>query len=237
MPSDTKKSLSEQFEILVKIYTLYDAVIETLDLACKVGCDLCCTRNVTVTSLEACLIADRLEKTGRKQLFEKIESAESLERFHPQTTTNTLAWLCKNGKNPPEEEFDPAWRPCPLLSESKCLIYGERPFGCRCMVSKTACRQDGYAEMEDYLLSINTVFMQFVEHADTSGSSGNFIDMLLFMSSADQRRAYKNDGCTGRHRGFVANRPIEMIMLPPEYQLEARPVLNKLQALFSKQSR
>lgn len=101
-----------------------------------------------------------------------------------------------------------------------------------CMVSKTVCRTDGWAEMDDYLLSINTVFMQFIEHADAFGSSGNFIDLLLFMSSAGRLRAYKNEGRTGNHRALVANRPIEMIMLPPEYQSEALPVLDKLRALF-----
>jgi len=232
MTHDAKKYIQGRIEVLEKIYTLYDDFIGKRDLACMAGCDLCCTRNVTITSLEACLIVDRLEKTGRDQLFEKLESAESLERFRPQTTTNTLAWLCRNGKSPPGEAFDPAWRPCPALAKNRCPIYDIRPFGCRCMVSKTVCRTDGWAEMDDYLLSINTVFMQFIEHADALGSSGNFIDLLLFMSSAHRRRAYKNEGCTDSRRAFVNNRPIEMIMLPPEYQSDALPVLDKLRALF-----
>jgi len=97
---------------------------------------------------------------------------------------------------------------------------------------KNGLPADGWAEMDDYLLSINTVFMQFIEHADALGSSGNFIDLLLFMSSAHRRRAYKNEGCTDSRRAFVNNRPIEMIMLPPEYQSDALPVLDKLRALF-----
>ena len=223
----TDKLIPRQLEILEKIYARHDDLIGKMDLACRAGCDLCCTRNVTVTSLETTLIVRHLEITARNELFTKIESARNLPRFQPLTTTNTLAHLCRNGENPPEEVCDPSWRPCPLLTESRCTIYAVRPFACRCMVSESVCRKGGRADMGDFLLSLNTVFMQFIEHADATGCTGNLIDMLLSISSGDRGRI--RDGTTS---GFVNNRPIEMIMLPPEHQARAREILVKLQSFF-----
>ena len=237
MVDTAEKYIQGRLETLERIYALYDQFMGKQGIACRAGCNLCCTRNVATTALEACLIADHLKKTDRDRLFDRVRKAANLKRFQPQTTTNTLVWLAGNGKNPPEEEFDPAWRPCPLLSAGRCLIYDVRPFGCRCMVSKTVCRKGGHADMEAYLLSINTVFMQFVEHTDAGGRSGNFIDLLLFMSSRDRQRAYKKYGRRGSRRAFVANRPIEMILLEPQYRSRALPILNRLQDICSKQER
>ncbi len=209
-------------EILEKIYSLHDDLMDKYDLACGAGCDLCCTRNVSVTSLETALIVRHLEKTGRNELLTKIKSASDLPRFQPLTTTNTLAHLCRNGENPPEEGCDPAWRPCPLLTDNRCPIYAVRPFACRCMVSKSVCRQGGQAEIDEYLLALHTVFMQFIEHADASGCTGNLIDMLGAPLTGGQPE----------QSGFIPNRSIEIIMLPPEYQTRAREIVSELTALF-----
>ena len=205
-------------ETLEKIYALHDDLMEKLALACRAGCDLCCTRNVSVTSLEAALIAGHLEKTGRNEHLAKIEAVINLPRFQPLTTTNTLAQLCRNGQTPPDEKCDPAWRPCPFLTKSRCSIYTVRPFACRCMVSKSVCREGGQAEIDDYHLALHTVFMQFIEHADATGCTGNLIDMLGVPPTGQD--------------GFVPNRPIEMILLPPEYQARGREIVGKLSALF-----
>ncbi len=222
MKNATDKLIRRRLETLEKIYTLHDDLMEKLDLACRTGCDLCCTRNVSVTSLEAALIVRHLEKTGRSELLTKIESARNLLRFQPLTTTNTLAHLCRNGESPPKEDYDPAWRPCPLLTDNRCPIYAVRPFACRCMVSKSVCQPDGQAEIDDYLLTIHTVFLQFIEHADATGYSGNLIDMLV--------RSARTSGF--ENHGLVPNRPIEMLLLPPEYQARAREFITKLRALF-----
>ncbi len=226
MNDATDKLIPRQLETLEKIYTLHDAFMEKLDLACRAGCDLCCTRNVSVTSQEAALIARYLAKTGQRELLEKIDPVKQLPRFQPLTTTNTLAYLCRKGDPPPDEACDPAWRPCPFLTQGHCPIYAARPFTCRCMVSTSVCQRGGQAEMSDYLLAIHTVFMQFIEHADASGCTGNLIDMVL-VSSAGLR--------TGRiqpESGFVPNRPLEMILLPPRYQNKAREIVRELSALF-----
>ena len=226
MSADIERPVPGRLRILEQIYALHDNLMGTMDLACRAGCDLCCTRNVTLNSLEAGLIIRYLEKTGQQALIAKLENSGDLPRFRPLTTTNTLAHLCRNGQKQPEEVCDPAWRPCPLLTDGKCPIYAVRPFACRCMVSSATCQKDGQAEMDDYLLALHTVFMQFIEHADAAGHTGNLIDMLTVPSA--QRRA------ASRHpeTGFVANRPIEMLLLPPEYQARGREMVAKLSALF-----
>jgi Fe-S-cluster containining protein len=216
------KLIPRQLETLEKIYARHDDLMEKMDLACRAGCDLCCTRNVSVTSLEADLVVRHLEETDGRKLLEKIEASKNLPRFQPLTTTNTLAHLCRNGQTPPEEKCDPAWRPCPFLTESRCSIYAVRPFACRCMVSKSICREGSKAEIDEYLLALHTVFMQFIEHADASGCTENLIDMLL--SPLTEDRCAEN--------GFVPNRPIEMILLPPQYQDRGREIVNELSALF-----
>lgn len=206
---------------LKAIYTLHAELMETLDLACLPGCDLCCTRNVSVTTLEADLIANHLKKIDIPDWRQRITAVKNLPRFKPLVTTNGLAHLCRLGKEPPEETVNPDWRPCPFLVDHRCSIYVVRPFACRCMVSKSVCQQGSQAEIDDYLLSLNTVFMQFIEHADAKGYTGNLIDMLPLEN--------RNDNDTN----YIPNRPIEMILLPPEYQNRAREIITKLSTLFS----
>ena len=131
---------------LKTIYTLHAKLMEALDLVCRPGCDLCCTRNVSVTSLEAGLISEHLRKADRLDLEESLAATKNLPRFKPLVTTNGLAHLCRLGKEPPEETVNPDWRPCPFLADHRCSIYAVRPFACRCMVSKSVCRPDGTAE-------------------------------------------------------------------------------------------
>jgi Fe-S-cluster containining protein len=220
MRDNTENHIRQPFALLEQIYARHEKLLEKMDLACRIGCDSCCTRNVTVTSLEADSITRYLAATDTMDLLENLETAKELPRFQPLTTTNTLAHLCRNGKVPPEETCDPAWRPCPLLKDHRCSIYAARPFACRCMVSKSVCRHGGQAEIDDFLLAIHTVFMQFIEHADASGCTGNLIDMLPLT------------GHPLPENGFIPNRPIEMILLPPEYQARGHKIVTDLSELL-----
>jgi len=216
MSGSNKKKL----EILEAIYTLHENLMAEMDLACLPGCDLCCTRNVSVTSLEADLIVEHLKKADRPDLHEGLTVAKTLPRFKPLVTTNGLVHLCRLGKEPPEETVNPDWRPCPFLVDHRCSIYVVRPFACRCMVSKSVCQAGGQAEIDDYLLALNTVFMQFIEHADPDGSTGNLIDMLGPESTGTAQNI------------FIPNRPIDMVLLPPEHQARGRDILSKLTKIF-----
>jgi Fe-S-cluster containining protein len=205
---------------LQAIYALHAELTEALDLACSAGCDACCTRNVSVTSLEAGLISNHLEMVDRSDLVERLKAAIHLPRFKPLVTTNGLAHLCRLGKEPPEETVNPDWRPCPFLVDHHCSIYAARPFACRCMVSKSVCQKGGQAEIDDYWLSLHTVFMQFIEHAAADGVTGNLIDML-----APEADSAAKTSC-------VPNRPIEMILLPPKHQSRGQEIIARLSALF-----
>ena len=213
------ENLKKKPAILAEIYTLHENLLAELDIACLPGCDLCCTRNVSVTSLEADLVSTHLKAAARPDLDDNLMAAKSLPRFKPLVTTNELARLCRLGKEPPEETVNPDWRPCPFLVDHRCSIYVVRPFACRCMVSKSVCQAGGQAEIDDYLLALNTVFMQFIEHADPDGFTGNLIDMLPPLT----------EGAV--HTRCIPNSPIEMILLPPEYQSRARSIIENLVAL------
>lgn len=218
--SDRNENHMKKLEILEAIYMLHENLMAKMVLACRAGCDLCCTRNVSVTSLEADLISSHLKEADQPELDDSLIAAKTLPRFKPLVTTNGLAHLCRQGKQPPEEIANPDWRPCPFLVDHLCSIYTVRPFACRCMVSKSVCRQGGQAEIDDYLLSLNTVFMQFIEHADSDGCTGNMIDLL------------GPEGKGTAQNMFIPNRPIEMILLPPEHQSRGQETVTRLAAFF-----
>ncbi len=135
-------NLDTKLIVLNQIYKIYDEFAETLDVACKQHCAQCCTRNVTLTTLEGYKIADYLISNGKSDLFAKLKDESDKKRFQPLTTTNQLAEICMRGQEPPEEENDPSWGSCPFLTNNECPVYPVRPFGCRCFVSKQNCSEN-----------------------------------------------------------------------------------------------
>lgn len=75
------------------------------------------------------------------------------------------------------------------------------------MISTQKCSQNGYAEIDDLTLTFNTVFLQFIEHIDQKGFSGNMIDVLIHLSANAGRIP---EGCR-----VTPNRPIPALMVPP----------------------
>jgi len=217
--------------VLGRIYAIYDDFVEDLDVACRKYCALCCTCNVTLTSLEGYKIARHLIDNGQSHLLEKIQSALGCKRFQPRVTVNILAEYCMQGKEPPEETSDPAWGPCPLLKDDKCPFYRVRPFGCRCMLSKQNCQETGFAEVDSLVLTVNNVFLQYIEHIDARGFSGNLTDVLAFMASQENRSQYRTNHLQNPPANLIANRPIKVLMIPPEHRAELQPILNALQSI------
>ena len=222
--------LEQRLGILNKIYGLYNDVAKNLDVACNKYCAACCTPNVTMTSLEGYLIADHITSNGQTNLFEAIQSRISNNRFKPKITINKIADLCRKGGEPPEEGNKYSDKSCPVLKDNLCPIYEVRPFGCRCFISKYDCSKAGYAEVDSFVMTLNTLFMQFVEQIDFMGFSGNFADVLLLMASNENRDNYKKN--TLKHPGidFVSNLEIKVLMVPPEHRENVKPLLD---ALFS----
>ena len=166
---------------------------------------------------------------GKSGLFENIKRSIPKRRFQPQTTTNRLADLCIRGKDFVKEENDYVNGSCPLLKDRLCPVYQVRPFGCRCFVSKHDCRDKGYAEIDPFILSVNNLFLQFIEHVDSQGFSGNLIDVLKLMASKINRHNYKRNTLNNSDIGLIPNLKITVLMIPPEHQLEIKPILNALQ--------
>jgi hypothetical protein len=169
---------------------------------------------------------------GQADLFEAIQSRTSNNRFKPKITINKIADLFRKGDEPPEEGNKHLDKSCPVLKDNLCPIYEVRPFGCRCFMSKHDCSKAGYAEVDSFVMTLNTLFMQFVEQIDFMDFSGNFADVLLLMASNENRDNYKKN--TLKHPGtdFVSNLEIKVLMIPPEHREKVKPILDVLFSLL-----
>ncbi|MFP4572267.1 MAG: hypothetical protein ACLFNW_04795 [Desulfobacterales bacterium] len=216
-PNDTERSALES---LSKIYRLYDDYINSFSIACRKYCADCCTTAVIMTSLEGRMIYNFLEPEKRRAFFEKHIAVQNKNKFQPAMTTNQYARLCSQHKEPPEEQYPEEPDKCPLLEKDACSIYPVRPFGCRCMISEQPCRRTGSASMDDFTLTVNTMFLQIIEHLDQHGFSGNLVDVLL--------RLEAEDGDSPTNCPTVPNQPISILMIPPEHQRKVSPLLTTL---------
>jgi hypothetical protein len=124
--------------------------------------------------------------------------------------------------------MEPDWGVCPFLSNQACPIYPERPFGCRCMVSKVPCDKTGYADIDEFVLTVNNLFLQFIEHIDTPGMTGNLVDVFRFFESADNQIAYGSAEIPGNPENLIFNSPIPIIMIPPRHRKRIHPILKAL---------
>jgi hypothetical protein len=170
-------------QVLNDIYAIYDEAMEHIEGVCQKKCSSCCTCNVTLTSLETGFLFAAISLPEKKALQVRITDHFPRKRYLPKMTTNQFARLCREGKDIPEEENDPSWGKCPLLVDDLCSIYDARPFGCRALMSQVSCRQKGYAQVPPIVLTLNNLFLQYIEHMDRDGFFGNLADMLtLFLS-------------------------------------------------------
>jgi len=211
---------------LEAVYRLYDDFAAGLALFCHRGCAHCCTANVTVTSLEARCLLEFLTRTNQSSALLQRRIWEGKPGYRPVTmTTNALARLCAEGKTPSEEPHELALGRCPFLTEEACPVYAARPFACRCLVSKTDCGTTGYATVDDFTLSLNTVFLQCIEHLDVGGFSGNLAVMLSFLGPV---RHQDTVSPADPPPELAANSPLTILMVPPEHREAMAPWLEKL---------
>lgn len=223
--------IDRKLKALDRIYAVYDEFIRTRETACKMHCHQCCTTHVSLTTLEAYKICDILPPGERDTLFRRVNEASGLKRFRPVLTTNALAELCASDADLPAENDASTSENCPLLTEALCSIYAVRPLNCRCFISRTPCGERGYADVDEAALAVNTLFLQTVEHLDADGCSGNLLDVLEVLAGDEKRRAYAGGSlhCTGN--GLIANRPMKVLMLPPEQRERIAPIMGKLRAI------
>jgi len=219
--------LSSKLTTLRQIYEIYDHFTSGLELACRKSCAHGCTTSVTLTSLEAYKIIQQLDAEGDERWIAKIAQAAKKPHFQLKMTTNQLANVCAAGAEPPAEE-NTECNACPFLSDSRCPIYAVRPYGCRCLVSRHDCGKAGYADVDDFVLSVNTVFLQTIEHLDAGGCTGNLLDVLEVMAVKENRQSYADGRLDCRSAGLLANEPMKVLMIPAEHRTRMEPILQSL---------
>ena len=218
-------------KVLDKIYAVYEDFAQTIDVACKPGCSACCTQNVTATANEVFRVYNHLKTRKNLDWKTQIKGYSKQTRFRPEISTNKLAELCMIGKEIPPEENHLVQEPCPFLEDELCTIYTERPFGCRCFVSRQNCRKSDCADVDPFVLTVNTVFLQFLEHIDTPGFTGNFMDVLTFFTEDGNTNAYENNHIQFSGTSLIPNRSISTLLVPPEHRDRIRWILSALQGI------
>ena len=149
-------------------------------------------------------------------------------RYRPQLTLNALVEQYHRNDIPPEEENNPAWGKCPMLEGRTCSIYAVRPFGCRVLVSTSRCDQNGFAQMDEWILTVNQVFMQYIEHIDRDGWSGNMVDVLNALAPFAHPSAYPPQDLDAAGHGLIPNAPLKVLAVAPPYQSRIQSLLKQI---------
>ncbi len=220
--SDKINALNHLFHVLEEIH---------VDKApfCHRGCSACCTQKVTMTTLEGYFLYDYLIQNNRDQTISYSFSPRQKHQS-PNSTINTWAKRCaeNNEQGEPNLTADTPLGVCPWLAEQHCSIYPARPLACRIMVSQKDCRISGMAHMEPFDVTLNHVMMQFVEHIDQHGLTGQMGDVMTYLSRDDHRHSYKTTGTLVGPKGLLQNQPLTVLMVPPEHRRMIGPILKKL---------
>jgi Fe-S-cluster containining protein len=221
------ENLKEKQDLLFYIYRVFDAYVEaTTQMACQRGCSLCCTPNVTLTTLEARPVLAELKERKLPRLLDRPAPSDR-DYFRPEYTINDLALACFNGQEPPAENTGTGEGVCPLLDSERCLVYEARPFACRSFFSIEKCRPGEEAVAPPSLIAVITACQQIIEHLDTGGLFGNLTDLLLWLQEEEKRE--------GRHPGsgpdsyeFPFNKTLPGLVIQPEEANEVQPFLSRL---------
>ena len=215
--------LELKLEALRQALVIYDEFAGTLDSACRPGCSRCCSDRVTVTTLEVAALLESLPAAQTERLILSAGARSS----GTVLTTNALAEICAEGGDPPEAE-EPAADACPLLEDALCPIYALRPFNCRCFVSRAACTEQGYAEVDEATVAVNTLFLQTIEHLDAGGCTGYLPDVVAALADPERAQAYREGTLGCADCGLAPNRPLRVLMVPPEHRARIDPLVARL---------
>ena len=224
-------TINDKLDALNLIYEIYAEFSKDLTVACTRKCSVCCTQDVTMTTVEGYHILSHLISTGKWDLIQNVRDTEHSKRFRPAFSTNEFAYLCLRGEDPHDECAGFSSGRCPFLAADECLIYDSRPFGCRGFYSKVKCETTSSAVVDPLLVSVNSVFLQSLEHIDAGGFFGNMIDVLLFLEHEKNRLDYAAQTNTETPAGLVPNRPMPAFMVPPKHRQSILPILTRLRHL------
>jgi Fe-S-cluster containining protein len=212
-------------ELLHAVYGVYTSWVERFPLACRKGCNTCCTQSVHMTSLEGEIILDFLKGAGRDYwLLEKLASIAP-GKGGQAVTMNQFAGAClkhQDIRGEPGGNWD--FTPCFFLEEGICSIYEARPFGCRSFGSFVQCTIDSAAHMAPIHLAVNTVFTQIIEHVNSDG--GYCSSMAAILHSLVETPTL-NDKIH-----LLPARPVPGFLLEPHEIKVVQHLLQQLQGQF-----
>jgi Fe-S-cluster containining protein len=222
-------NIQNRLTLLKAINQLFDDFIAGQAVACRKACAVCCTCNVTLTTLEGFLIVDQLTGRQRSNVFARLQPFKAKDRFQPSISINQMARMCLQGIDIPEESADPGMGDCPLLKEQLCPVYSLRPFACRSMLSTRVCGRGGEARISPFVMTVNQTILQYLEAIDTPGFSGNLIDILTFLADPVHKDAYESGQLPPAPEGLTANVDLPVLMIPPEHRKRMTPLLRKIE--------
>jgi hypothetical protein len=236
MEEPSYRALHQRLDALTSIWQYYDQWSgKAQEWACREHCATCCTCNVTVTTLEGFWMVSKMAPAQLKLVEQMLDQVHLPGRFRPLITTNGIAEKCIAGEQWPEDADQLETAPCPLLGQDNtCSLYALRPFGCRCLLSIKNCRVTGHAEMDSWILTLNHAVLQIIEHLDHRGYTGNLIDMLRFMTNRKARQAYSQGERIDPVSDLIPNRPLKMLLIPPEHREKLAPFLRQLEPLLAR---
>jgi len=167
--------------ILTTILDTFEEWAAQEHFSCQGGCSVCCTRNVTITSLEGRQILEFFAANCReKALAQILNTVDFIER--PVQTTNEYVRDIMDGRE--NQETAPHQGVCPFLHNDLCTIYPVRPFSCRCFASTTVCTKQRGASVPDHYLYGSMAAMQLIEHLDQFNQWGIMTDVLLSLTGS-----------------------------------------------------
>jgi Fe-S-cluster containining protein len=220
-----KMDTAAQVTALEAVYSFYDQFLEGFSFACRPGCHVCCTTNVTATSLETVHLMQSDCLADSSPIERVLLCVDGQPLYRPSLTTNQVAAFCLRKEDVPHDAGYHRPGTCPFVAQDGlCTVYEHRPFACRAMSSRTACTPGGEADMEPFLVTINLALYQVIEHLDREGISGNLLDVLRHLAAGQDvrpavagMRLLKNHGLPG-------------FLVPPEEQGRFRAFIRRLGA-------
>lgn len=163
-----------------RAYALADEIIEDLgtsELACRKGCNWCCTFKVAVSIPEAFYIAGYLNDSLSSDVF-----AEMKEKI--SQTTGQVA-----GMSDKDRKISRIF--CPLLVDGSCSVYDARPLTCRGYnsSSESICKRN-YLSRHDanvpYKMKLKekvyTVFYGIIDGSKASGLQSNSVELVAALN-------------------------------------------------------
>jgi len=85
--------------------------------------------------------------------------------------------------------------------------------------------------MDPFILTVNDVFLQHLEHIDAQGFTGNFADVMQFFNSEENRKNYVTGQLGPAPQGLVANQPVFVLMIPPEHRERIQPLMAQIRSI------